>query len=89
MEHAFVSEFAVRSALPQAVLDRELRTAVKQVAPGMTEMALLATDQSISDSLRERRLALRMVSSFGIAALLMAAVGIYGVLSYSVAPTAP
>jgi predicted permease len=82
---SFVSEFAVRSALPQAVLDRELRTAVKQVAPGMAEMALLGMEQAIADSLRERRLALRMVSSFGIAALLLAAIGIYGVLAYSVA----
>jgi putative ABC transport system permease protein len=80
-----VSEFAVRSALPQAALDRELRNAVKQIAPGMTEMALLPMEQAVADSLKERRLALRMVSSFGIAALLLAAIGIYGVLAYSVA----
>lgn len=82
---SFVSEFAIRSTLPQAILDKELRTAVKQVAPEMTEMSLQPMEQSIAGSLDERRLALRMVSSFGVAALLLAAIGIYGVLAYSVA----
>jgi ABC-type antimicrobial peptide transport system permease subunit len=82
---SFVSEFAIRSSLPQAVLNKELRAAVKQVAPEMTEMALQPMQQAIANSLHERRLALRMVSSFGFAALLLAAMGIYGVLAYSVA----
>jgi putative ABC transport system permease protein len=82
---SFVSEFAIRSTLPQAVLNKELRAAVKQGAPEMTEMALQPMEQSIANSLNERRLALRMVSSFGVAALLLAAIGIYGVLAYSVA----
>jgi putative ABC transport system permease protein len=82
---SFVSEFAIRSTLPQAILSKELRAAVKQGAPEMTEMALQPMEQSIANSLNERRLALRMVSSFGVAALLLAAIGIYGVLAYSVA----
>jgi predicted permease len=80
----FVSEFAIRSPLPQEVLNKELRTAVNEVAPEMAELSLRPMEQSIADSLGERRLALRMVSSFGIAALLLATLGIYGVLAYSV-----
>jgi predicted permease len=82
---SFVSEFAVRSTLPQAVLANELRAAVKQAAPQMTEMDLLPMEQAIAKSLNERRLALRLVSSFGAVALFLAAIGIYGVLAYSVA----
>jgi len=81
----FVSEFAIRSRLPQDALNKELRTAVNEVAPEMAELSLRPMEQSIADSLGERRLALRMVSSFGIAALLLATIGIYGILAYSVA----
>jgi predicted permease len=81
----FVSEFAIRSPLPQDVLNKELRIAVQEVAPEMAEVSLRPMEQSIADSLGERRLALRMVSSFGIAALMLATIGIYGVLAYSVA----
>ena len=82
---SLVSEFAVRSRLPQSVLDKELRTAVKQIAPDMTEMSLQPMETGIAQSLSERRLALRLVAAFSGVALLLAAVGIYGVLAYSVA----
>ncbi len=79
------TEVAVRSALPQAVLNKELRTAVKQIAPDMTEMNLAPMEQAIADSLSQRRLALRLVAGFGGVALLLAAIGLYGVLASSVA----
>jgi ABC-type antimicrobial peptide transport system permease subunit len=82
---AFASEFAIRSQLPQDALNKELRQVAKEVAPDMAELSLLPIEQSIADSLGERRLGLRMVSSFGVAALLLATIGIYGVLAYSVA----
>ena len=78
------SEFAVRSALPGAVLDKELRAAVKQVAPDMTEMKLQPMEAGIAQSLSDRRLALRLVASFGAVALMLAGIGIYGVLAYAV-----
>jgi putative ABC transport system permease protein len=82
---SFASEFAVRSQLPQSVLDEELRAAIKQVAPDMTEMKMQSMEEGIARSLNERRLALRLVSGFGVDALILAAIGIYGVLAYSVA----
>jgi ABC-type antimicrobial peptide transport system permease subunit len=42
-------------------------------------------EEGIARSLNERRLALRLVSGFGVDALILAAIGIYGVLAYSVA----
>jgi predicted permease len=79
------AQYAVRSALPEATVAAELRSVVKQDAPTMVEMSLKPMADAISESLGQRRLALRLVAGFGIIALILSAVGIYGVLAYSVA----
>src|ERR1035441_2806358 len=48
-------------------------------------MNLSRMEDDIAKSLGQRRLALRLVAGFGIVALVLSAVGIYGVLAYSVA----
>ncbi len=78
-------QFAVRSALPQATLERELRAAIKETAPDMAEMSIGSLDANIAATLTQKKLALRLASGFGLLALALAAVGIYGVLSSSVA----
>lgn len=79
------AQYAVRSALPTAAVAAELRNTVKRDAPAMVEMSLKPMEEAISQSLGQRRLALRLVAGFGIVALILSAVGIYGVLAYSVA----
>ena len=79
------AQYAVRSALPEAAVAAELRSVVKHDAPTMVEMSLGSMEEDISKSLGQRRLALRLVAGFGIVALVLSAVGIYGVLAYSVA----
>jgi ABC-type antimicrobial peptide transport system permease subunit len=76
---AFV-ELAVRSPLLQQVLDRELREAIKEVAPEMAELLLAPMKDGVADSLKQRRLALRLLSGFGSLALVLTAIGLYGVL---------
>ena len=78
-------QFAVRSSLPQGALDREIRTALKQTAPDMAEMSLGSMDEAMSGALDNQRLALRLASGFGFIALVLSAIGIYGVLAYTVA----
>jgi predicted permease len=79
------AQYAVRSALPPATVAAELRTAVKQDAPTMVEMSLKPMEEGITESLGQRRLALRLVAGFAAVALILSVVGIYGVLAYSVA----
>ncbi len=78
-------QFAVRSALPQVVLEREIRTALKDAAPSLAEMNISPVDEKIDQVLATRRLALRLATGFGAVALLLAAVGIYSILACSVA----
>lgn len=79
------AQYAIRSKLPSSIVASELRTALKDDAPTMTEMSLRPMEDGIADSLSQRRLALRLVSGFGLVALTLSAIGIYGVLAYSVA----
>lgn len=79
------AQYAVRSALPTATVAAELRTVVKQDAPTMVEMSLKPMQEDIAASLGQRRLALQLVAGFGMVALVLSAVGIYGALAYSVA----
>ncbi|MGA7155424.1 MAG: ADOP family duplicated permease [Acidobacteriaceae bacterium] len=79
------AQYAVRSGLPTTAVAAELRAVVRNDAPSMVEMSLAPMQESISQSLGQRRLALRLVAGFGMVALVLTAVGLYGVLAYAVA----
>ena len=79
------AQYAVRSTLPAATVAAELRKAIMQDAPTMVEMSLNPMRESITESLGQRQLALRLVAGSGVVALILSAIGIYGVLAYSVA----
>jgi predicted permease len=79
------SQYAIRSPLPSTAVAAEIRRAIKEEAPSMTEMNLHSMEEGVAESLGQRRLALRLVSGFGLVALVLSAIGIYGVLAYSVA----
>jgi putative ABC transport system permease protein len=77
-------QFAVRSSLPQASLESTIREAVKQEAPTYAIDHLVQYEQSVNDSLKTRKLSLSLAMSFGMLALVLAAVGVQGVLAYVV-----
>ena len=85
MLFGFAPQFAVRSNLPLAALEREIRAVLHRDAPEMAEMGITPVEHAIQKSLTQRQLALRLASAFGLIALLLASVGIYGVLAYTVA----
>ncbi len=81
---SMTAQYAVRSPLPPSVLASELRAVITKEAPTMVEMNLRSMEDGITQSLGQRRLTLRLVAGFGVVALLLSALGIYGVLTYSV-----
>ena len=78
------SQWVVRSTLSDAGLIPALRQAAAQVDPEQAIFDLRPMSEIVTDSISRERLSSFMVSFFGISALLLAILGVYGVVSYSV-----
>ncbi|HEY2745780.1 MAG TPA: ABC transporter permease [Polyangia bacterium] len=61
------------------------RGAIAEVDPQQPIFDVMPLDNVVAQSLAQRRFTLTLMMLFGIVALLLAAVGIYGVMSYTVA----
>jgi ABC-type antimicrobial peptide transport system permease subunit len=75
--------FAVRSNTPDSVI-RSLRQAVWAVDPTLPVFNTATVEELFAESLTEQRLGTLTVGLFAGFGLFMAALGIYGVMSYSV-----
>ena len=76
--------FLVRSSQPSDVLIPEMRRAIWQIDPQVAIPTLKSMDDQVNDSVATDRFQAIVLTSFGAAALLLALLGIYGVLAYSV-----
>jgi putative ABC transport system permease protein len=77
-------EVLVRFTGDPTSLRPEIRAALTQLDPELP-VNFLVMDQVLSDSLAGRRFSMMVMTAFGVCAMLLAAIGIYGVISYSVA----
>jgi len=76
--------FLVRSSLPASALADSVRRVVWNLDPQVAIPVLKPLDEQVDDSVATDRFQTLMLSSFGVAALLLALLGVYGVLAYSV-----
>jgi predicted permease len=76
--------YVVRSAAPVAETSRGLAAALGAVDAGVPVFALRPFESFLSASVAERRFTLVLVASFAFLALILAVVGLYGVVAYSV-----
>jgi predicted permease len=74
----------VRSTQPSSAVIPEMRRVIWQIDPQVAIPTLKSLDDQMSDSLAGDRFQTLLLSSFGAAALLLALLGVYGVMAYSV-----
>ena len=80
----FSLSFLVRSSQPGDALIPEVRRVIWEIDPQVAIPTIKSIDDQISDSAATDRFQAIVLTSFGTAALLLAVLGIYGVLAYAV-----
>ena len=76
--------FLVRSSQPSNAITPEIRRVIWNIDPQVAIPTVKSLNDQVSDSLSADRFQTLLLSSFGAAALLLALLGVYGVLAYSV-----
>jgi putative ABC transport system permease protein len=80
----FNRSLVVRSALPPASLAKSVEAAVLSVAPDQPLAHVRTYDQIVQQTEATRQLVLGLLAWFAASALLLAAVGLYGIIAFSV-----
>ncbi len=74
----------VRTSIPPAQVVGPLRSALKSVDPGIPLNEVVAMDERVYESIAQPRHIAALLAGFAVAAVALAAVGIFGLLSYTV-----
>jgi predicted permease len=75
----------LRSALPAEQMENALRATVRSIDPQLPLTQVQTMEQAVSETEAPRRFNTVLISSFALAAVLLAVLGIYSVIAFSVA----
>jgi putative ABC transport system permease protein len=76
--------FAVRAEREPVAVVASLRKALREVADDLSMANVRTMDQLFASNIANQRLVVKLLGAFAVLALLLAGVGLYGVVSYSV-----
>ena len=74
----------LKTAVDPATLSAPVRDAVRQLDPDVPAAELRDMDWIVATSVRDRRLNMMLIGAFGVLALALASVGLYGVMAFQV-----
>ena len=74
----------LRGHLDRATIESRLREQVQSIDPELPVFGTGTLDAAVSESLAQRRFSIEIVGLFALTALVLAGIGIYGVISYIV-----
>jgi putative ABC transport system permease protein len=77
-------DLVVRSAVPPASLIPGIRAALKRADPGLPAVEFRTMEQLVDRSLFTRRIIVQLLAAFAGFGLILASLGLYAVISYSV-----
>jgi len=81
--------FFLRSSANAATLERDIRATVRAIAPNLPVYDLKTMAERVNESIYTERLSALLAVLFGSLASILAAVGLFGVVAYSVARHTP
>jgi len=79
---------AVRTAMDPLRASSAIRSTIRRIDPQLPVPAFRTMEEIVSESISHRRFQMDLVLLFAFAAMLLASLGIYGVVSYSVSQRA-
>jgi predicted permease len=77
-------DIVVRSTLPLAALTSHIETSLRPIAPDLPKGGMRPLTQLVDHAVSPRRFVVLLLGGFALFALVLASLGIYGVISYSV-----
>jgi ABC-type antimicrobial peptide transport system permease subunit len=83
-DFGFDTSIVVRSILPPESVVTEIRSAIHEIDPNLPTYAVMTMNDMVNGKIAQERLVAFLCTAFAVLALLLSAVGLYGVLAYSV-----
>ena len=81
----FMNAMILKFNQPQANVEALIRQTLSGIDPNLAVMDLRSFDAQVAGNFNQERLIARLTSLFGVLAVILASVGLYGVMSYFVA----
>lgn len=81
----YAGAIVLQTAQPVNDMERLARETLASINPNLTVVKFRTFDQQIADQFIEDRMVARLTTLFGVVALLLATIGLYGVTAYTVA----